>query len=141
MSYIPSAVQQKYSVLGKIGSGAYGDAYKAVNKTNLNEVVALKKVHLPSNDGEGIPQYTMREITILNKLNRISHVNVVKLFDVISDFTVKGDSITLVFEFVDQCVLQYIEFQPVILAPMAKSLVHQTLSGLDFLHVNGILHR
>ncbi|OQS54496.1 CDC28 [Ecytonucleospora hepatopenaei] len=79
-----------YRKIEKIGEGAYGTVYKAVNR-DTNEVVALKKVKISEED-EGIPATTIREIILLKNLK---HPQIVELLEIIH----KNDKIYLVFEY------------------------------------------
>lgn len=62
-----------YEKLEKIGEGAYGAVYRAMN-TKTKTIVALKISRFEDFD-EGIPSTCMREITILKN---IQHPNLVK---------------------------------------------------------------
>lgn len=63
----------------KIGEGAYGVVYKAVD-LKTKEKVAIKKIKLEHCE-EGIPQTTLREISFLKELD---HPNIVKLKDIVN---------------------------------------------------------
>lgn len=67
-----------YEKISRIQEGSYGVVYKARDK-NTNEIVALKRVKIDNNQ-EGFPLTSLREITILMKLN---HPNIVKIVEVV----------------------------------------------------------
>lgn len=64
---------KEVELLVKLGEGAYGSVFKG-RILNTNEVVAVKVIRINADD-EGISSTTLREITILKKLN---HENIVK---------------------------------------------------------------
>lgn len=124
----------KYQKLEKIGEGTYGLVYKARNRAT-NELVALKKIRLESLD-EGTPSTAVREISILKQLQ---HVNIVKLHDVIHTET----SLTLVFEYLDQDLKNYLDACGVkgIDDYTVKSFLFQLLQGIAYCHKHRVLHR
>ncbi|KFD61533.1 hypothetical protein M514_00933 [Trichuris suis] len=68
---------EDYKKLCKVGEGTYGAVYKAVQRTT-GEIVALKKFRLDE-QGEGVPNTCLREISTLKRLN---HPNIIKLLQV-----------------------------------------------------------
>lgn len=58
--------EQQYQKLEKLGEGSYGVVYKAAQVCS-GELVAIKKIKLDCTS-EGIPQTTLREISILKSL-------------------------------------------------------------------------
>ncbi|VDQ16409.1 unnamed protein product [Trichobilharzia regenti] len=64
-SYDTFPFRSNYRVSTLLGSGAYGRVFKG---TSMNgATVALKEILIPSND-EGIPLSTLREISVLKKV-------------------------------------------------------------------------
>jgi serine/threonine protein kinase len=57
---------ENYKLLGKIGKGAHGLVFKALDLHN-NRTVALKQITI-ANVSNGIPKNTMREICVLRAL-------------------------------------------------------------------------
>ncbi|CAI4219489.1 unnamed protein product [Parascedosporium putredinis] len=93
----PSSFQQ----LEKLGEG-----------TQTGELVALKEIHLDSE--EGTPSTAIREISLMKELK---HENIVALHDVIHT-------------------------ENKLMLPMTiKSFMYQLLKGIDFCHQNRVLHR
>ncbi|CAG0891590.1 unnamed protein product [Darwinula stevensoni] len=126
-------------------SGAYGTVYKARDRTNPSQIVALKKVRVPLTE-DGIPMSTMREIALLRQLEAFEHPNVVRLLDICHGRRLEQEKqliLILVFEHVEQDLFQYMErCPPPGLGPdRIKDLMWQTLCGVDFLHSNRIIHR
>lgn len=67
----------QYEELGMIGSGAYGTVFKARDRNNDGQMVALKKVRVPLVES-GVPISILREIALLKQLQTFDHPNVVK---------------------------------------------------------------
>ncbi|VBB30047.1 unnamed protein product, partial [Acanthocheilonema viteae] len=108
------------------------------------EVVALKKVRL-ENEKEGFPITAVREIKILRQLN---HRNVVKLTDIVTDKQTAADfrkdkgAFYLVFEYLDHDLMGILESQFVEFSDdQISSLMKQLVSGLEYCHSIGFLHR
>ncbi|VDN13259.1 unnamed protein product [Dibothriocephalus latus] len=124
---------QKYEKLEKIGEGTYGKVYKAKNR-ETHEVVALKRVRL-EDDEEGIPSSAFREICLLKELK---HRNIVRLYDVL----ISESRLTIVFEHCDQDLKKYFDACNGEIDPATvKLFMYQLLRGLQFCHMNNVLHR
>lgn len=65
-----------YEILEKVGKGAYGEVYKAINKQS-NSVCALKKIYGAFRNVTDA-QRTFRE---LNYLMGIRHPNIIRLLN------------------------------------------------------------
>jgi serine/threonine protein kinase len=121
----------------KLGEGTYGVVYKAQD-LQTNQIVALKKIIIHDEDGEGIQPTTLREISLLRELQ---HPNIVLLNDVIQDHE---RNIQLVFEFSDQDLKKIIDGSRQtggIPPDQVKSYMFQLLKGLSFCHSHRVLHR
>lgn len=123
---------KKYKLGEKLGQGAYGKVYKAVDRSN-NSAVALKVLKFDSNY-EGIPSYAIREICFLRTL---SHPGIVLLKDVI----LLESKIILVFEFMKSDLHSYIESTRCYNEDVIKRLLYQTLRALQYCHSNRVIHR
>lgn len=66
-----------YEELSLIGTGAYGTVYRARDRANNGQIVALKKVRIPLVD-DGLPMNTLREISLLKQLEHYEHPNIVR---------------------------------------------------------------
>ncbi|CAG0889577.1 unnamed protein product [Darwinula stevensoni] len=134
-----------YEKTAMIGMGAYGTVFKARDRTNPSQNVALKRVRWPSTE-KGIPRFVIREIALLRQLEAFQHPNVVRLLDIRQERGLEQEMqmyLTLVFEYVEQDLFQYMDrCPPPGLSPdRIKDLMWQTLCGVDFLHSNRIIHR
>jgi len=93
--------QQQIKKEDLIGEGTYGKVYRAKDE-ETNQYLALKEIEF-KNAEEGITSTTIREIALLKQL--ASHPNIVKLFDVV----MAQNTLTMVFEYCDQDLKQYID--------------------------------
>ena len=86
---------KKFEILQKLGKGAYGIVWKAIEK-HTKKVVALKKVFEAFHNSTDA-QRTFREVMILHDLK--DHENIIKLLQVIKADNNKD--LYLVFEFME----------------------------------------
>ncbi|EPR79098.1 Cell division protein kinase [Spraguea lophii 42_110] len=114
-------IQRRY-----IGAGTYSKVYEALDSES-NEIVALKKIKL--NEDEGIPSTALREISLMKKLQ---HPNILKLLDVLH----AEYSLTLVFEFIEYDLLEYINEKGDVI-----NCFKQIMEGVNFMHMNSVIHR
>ncbi|XP_014208218.1 cyclin-dependent kinase 4-like [Copidosoma floridanum] len=144
-----------YHELSKIGDGAYGKVFRAKNRVN-GQVVALKRVPVPVSR-EGMPPWIIREISTLRKLNEFQHPHVVRLLDVCQgNFmeTISSDagskplngrlSMWLVFEHIEQDLASFIsacKSRGGCSLDTVKHLSQEILMGVDFLHMQRVIHR
>ena len=128
-------IANRYVIINKLGEGAYGTVYLAEDSKNNNIKVALKQLKGGTVE-EGVPISCLREISLLKEL---SHINIVKLMDVIH----LNSSITLVFEYVETDLKELLKKnQNKPLPPkLYKSLLYQLLKGIHNIHKMKILHR
>ncbi|CAG5119354.1 unnamed protein product [Candidula unifasciata] len=138
---------RNYEFLSHVGSGAYGQVFKARDKSKNGAFVAIKQIVVRRQGRHfeaGMPMAAIREIALLKQLENTEHPNIVKLLDVhhqvISD---RDISLSLVFEFIDQDLNTYLErCPPPGLGPdRIRDLMVQMVNGVDFLHSNRIIHR
>jgi mitogen-activated protein kinase 15 len=72
---IEAHVLKKYEILQKLGKGAYGIVWKAIDK-RTKEIVALKK-NFDAFQNATDAQRTFREVVFLQELN--GHENIIRL--------------------------------------------------------------
>ena len=73
------SAQDRFLILGDLGGGAYGTVYKARDRANGGEVVALKKIAVQEDpDVPGYPPFIMREVANLNRLSSAPEKHIVK---------------------------------------------------------------
>lgn len=122
-----------YNILAQVGEGTFGKVYKARNSVS-GLLVALKRIRMET-EKDGFPVTAMREIKLLQSLR---HENVVQLYEMI----VSNGSVYMVFEYNHHDltgILSQTQFE--FTAAHLKSLCHQMLAGLAYLHHKGVIHR
>jgi len=97
----------RYELQSIIGEGAYGSVYKARRKTN-GENVAIKKFkdNTDHSNNKNIKRTVMREIKMLRQLQHPEYVVVLQ-----DQFKRRG-RVHLVFEYIDQSLLDLLEANP-----------------------------
>ncbi|XP_072328092.1 cyclin-dependent kinase 16-like isoform X3 [Scyliorhinus torazame] len=123
---------ETYIKLDKLGEGTYATVYKGRSKLTDN-LVALKEIRLEHE--EGAPCTAIREVSLLKELK---HANIVTLHDIIHT----EKSLTLVFEYLDRDLKQYMDDCGNIMnMNNVKIFLFQLLRGLSYCHGRKVLHR
>uniref|UniRef100_A0A8C5CPX7 Cyclin dependent kinase 17 n=1 Tax=Gadus morhua TaxID=8049 RepID=A0A8C5CPX7_GADMO len=123
---------ETYIKLDKLGEGTYATVFKGRSKLTDN-LVALKEIRLEHE--EGAPCTAIREVSLLKDLK---HANIVTLHDIIHT----DKSLTLVFEYLDKDLKQYMDDCGNILSMQnVKIFLYQILRGLAYCHKRKVLHR
>ncbi|XP_041861028.1 cyclin-dependent kinase 16-like isoform X3 [Melanotaenia boesemani] len=123
---------ETYIKLDKLGEGTYATVYKGRSKLTEN-LVALKEIRLEHE--EGAPCTAIREVSLLKDLK---HANIVTLHDIIHT----QKSLTLVFEYLDKDLKQYLDdCGNIIHVHNVKLFLFQLLRGLSYCHHRKVLHR
>ncbi|PWN47928.1 Pkinase-domain-containing protein [Violaceomyces palustris] len=124
---------EAYERIIQVGEGTYGQVFKARSE-RTGVLVALKKIRMEA-EKDGFPVTAMREIKLLQALR---HENVVRLHEMM---IAKG-SIYMVFEYMEHDLNGVLNHPSInFSAAHLKSLAHQLLQGLDYLHKKSVLHR
>jgi serine/threonine-protein kinase len=122
-------VGQDFKILTQLGAGGMGIVYQGVD--NLEREVAIKKLRGDFSSSADVAERFRREAKIQAQLN---HPNLVHLYRFFQD----TDSFYIVMEFVEGTRLGT-------LTPLswqhAVSVFLQVLEGLEFAHLQGVLHR
>merc|ERR1712010_360664 len=131
---IDKHVLRKYEICQKLGKGAYGIVWKAIDKRS-KEVVALKKIFDAFQNATDA-QRTFREIMYLQEMT--GHDNIIRLGNVL-----KADNdrdIYLVFEYMETDLHAVIRAN--ILEDIHKQyIMYQLFRACKFLHSADIIHR
>ncbi|KAL9691168.1 hypothetical protein QQ045_011587 [Rhodiola kirilowii] len=121
--------------IAKIGQGTYSNVYKARDTIN-GKIVALKRIRFDNQDPESV-KFMSREIITLRRLD---HPNVIKLEGLIA--SEKSSSMYLIFEYMEHDLTGLASISSSkFTEPQIKCYMQQLLSGLDYCHTHGILHR
>lgn len=133
-----------YKLLEKIGCGTFGVVYKARHEKS-NEVVAVKQARIQQTY-HGVPREYLREISVLKQTDKFKHPNIIRLIDLFmhdDDDNRRLMQLTLVFEYIEQDLSQFLQYypQPKLPTNEIKNIVLQLVCGLEFLHSLSIIHR
>ncbi|KAJ7592704.1 kinase-like domain-containing protein [Mycena floridula] len=124
-----------------IGRGTYGRVYLALNATT-GEMIAVKQVEIPRSASD---KNDSRHITVVQALKLesetlkdLDHPNIVQYLG----FEETPENLSIFLEYVPggsigSCLLKHGKFDEEI----TKSFTAQILSGLEYLHSRGIIHR
>ena len=133
-SKIDERILQHYRPLKKLGKGAYGIVFQALDR-KTNKKVALKKI-FDAFQNQTDAQRTYREIIYLFYLNQ--HENIIKLHKV---FKAHNDmDIYLVFELM-QTDLHNVVYEIPLTRIQQQYIVYQILKAVKYIHSAGLVHR
>ncbi|XP_068618078.1 cyclin-dependent kinase-like 4 [Battus philenor] len=123
----------KYEQLSVVGEGSYGVVLKC-RRRDTGQLVAIKKF-LETEDDAAVRKMALREIRMLKKLRHDHLVNMIEVFR-------RKRRFYLVFEYLDHTLLDELEAAPGGLGEdTAKKHLYQLLKGIDYCHLNSIIHR
>jgi serine/threonine protein kinase len=128
-------VGNRYQLGEEIGRGASGQVYKATC-IKTGEHVAIKRISLHGMSQDRIEDI-MKEIDLLKNIN---HENIVKYIG----FYKTSSHLDIVLEYMEQGALSQLikkDKWGVLPEPMISAFISQVLTGLDYLHSQGVVHR
>ncbi|XP_028311163.1 cyclin-dependent kinase 4 [Gouania willdenowi] len=134
----------RYQLLAEVGKGSYGSVYKARELGGNQRLLAVKKFNIHGDTSKtGIPNFVIREVALLRRMEHFNHPNIVRLLDACAEPAGRSLDLTLVLEYIDQDLSTYLSKAPPsgLSRDCIKDLMSQLLRGLDFLHTNLVLHR
>ncbi len=125
---------EAYEKVAKVGEGTYAVVYRATRRAD-GAPVALKRIKMVT-PGVGLDISAIRELTCLRDLS--PHPNIIPLMDVY----VRKEALTFVLPFYQTDLEMIIRDRGLALtAANIKSWLGMLLSGLEFCHQRGIIHR
>jgi mitogen-activated protein kinase 15 len=127
-------VLQRYEIIQKVGKGAYGVVWKAMDKVT-HQVVALKKIFGAFRNATD-SQRTFREIMFLKQMQ--GHAHIVELQAVYR--ASNNLDIYVVFELLESDVHSVIRAN-ILMDVHKRFIVWQMLVALKYLHVRKLIHR
>jgi len=131
---IEKHVLRKYEIAQKLGKGAYGIVWKAIDKMSRTQVALKKCFDAFRNSTDA--QRTYREIMYLEALN--GHDNIVKLLGIIK--AENDRDIYLVFSYCETDLHAVVRAN--ILQEIHKQyIIYQLLKALKYMHSAELLHR
>jgi len=130
-------VDVKYHPLKPLGKGAYGVVCSALDKTNGDKKVAIKKVPKAFEDLVDAKRI-LREVKLLR---HFVHENIIGLYDLITPESGNYDDIYIVFDFMETDMHQIIYSKNELTDEHIQYFVYQLLRGLKFIHSSHVIHR
>eukprot|EP00884_Botryococcus_braunii_P013709 jgi/Botrbrau1/22339/Bobra.0002s0017.1 len=131
---VEKTIYRKFELQTKLGKGAYGVVWRAIDK-KTKEVVALKKIFDAFQNATDA-QRTFREIMFLQELT--NHENIIRLLNVIR--AENDRDIYLVFEYMETDLHAVIRAN--ILEEIHKQyIMYQLFRALKYMHSAELLHR
>ena len=125
--------QQIHHRIQQVGEGTYGKVYKGKNILT-NDLVALKKLRLES-EREGFPITSHREIGLLQSFD---HENIVGL----NEIMVEKNQVFMIFPYMNHDLSGILQQNNIEISNSEKkNLFNQLLKGIQYLHLNRIIHR
>lgn len=123
----------------KLGEGSYGVVFSAKCLSNAaglgkDSLVAVKMISSAFQKNSLLAKRTLREVAMLR---RFVHPNVVSILDF---YRAKG-RLFMVLPLMDTDLAQIIDSPQPLRHAHVVYLTHQLLSGLNYLHAAGIVHR
>nr|XP_054771971.1 extracellular signal-regulated kinase 2-like isoform X1 [Lytechinus pictus] len=134
-SEVEEHVLAKYEIKKRLGKGAYGIVWKAIDR-RTREIVALKKI-FDAFRNQTDAQRTFREIMFLQEFS--DHKNIVKLLNVMRAENDKD--IYLVFEYMDTDLHAVIKKGGILKDIHKRYIMYQLINATMYLHSGNVIHR
>ncbi|NXK26906.1 MK15 kinase, partial [Arenaria interpres] len=132
---VEAIVAQKYEIKRRLGKGAYGIVWKAIDR-RTGEIVAVKKI-FDAFRNRTDAQRTFREIMFLQEFGE--HPNIIKLLDVIRAQNDKD--IYLIFESMETDLHAVIKKGNLLKDIHKCYILYQLLKATKFIHSGNVIHR
>ncbi|XP_029370391.1 mitogen-activated protein kinase 15 [Echeneis naucrates] len=135
VSEVEEHISLKYEIKKRLGKGAYGIVWKAVDR-QTGEIVAVKKI-FDAFRNRTDAQRTFREIMFLQEFG--DHPNIVKLLNVIRAQNDKD--IYLIFEYMDTDLHAVIKKGTLLKDIHKRYVMYQLFRAFKYLHSGNVIHR
>ncbi|XP_057683767.1 mitogen-activated protein kinase 15 [Corythoichthys intestinalis] len=135
MPEVEEHISTKYEIKKRLGKGAYGIVWKAVDR-QTGEIVAVKKI-FDAFRNKTDAQRTFREVMFLQEFG--DHPNVVKLQNVIRAQNDKD--IYLIFEYMDSDLHAVIKKGTLLKDIHKRYVMYQLLKAVKYMHSGNVIHR
>lgn len=126
----PGDPHDKYNLKDKLGSGAAGEVYLAVDKITSKQV-AIKRMLLEKQQRKDM---IITEIQVMKDMNFKSIVNYIECF-------LYGRELWIVMEYLEGGALTDIVLETVMDENQMATVTKECLTALDYLHLHNIIHR
>jgi serine/threonine protein kinase len=121
--------------MGKKAEGTEGTCFRCIDRVTGREM-ALKKARVYP-DGEGVPYYMLRELTVLKSLGHHPNISVLRFVNL------RHSKLRIIFDYIPRTLHDFIgrpdcpPFSP----GVVRSLMRQLLQAVSHCHQQGVLHR
>lgn len=138
-STLAQAAACGYSLLGERGRGSYGTVYEASNENN--ELFAYK--YLPFEKPgfeERYSEHGVDDLVEIDVLSRFNHPNVMHAKHILTRHNCKIEGVALVMPLAEESLFQAIFGRKRFNTYQKLGIIYGVARGLEFLHLNHILH-
>ncbi|XP_012158173.1 probable cyclin-dependent serine/threonine-protein kinase DDB_G0278487 isoform X1 [Ceratitis capitata] len=135
MSEIDENISKLFDIKKRLGKGAYGIVWKALDK-RTNETVAVKKIFDAFRD-ETDAQRTFREIVFLKAFR--NHPNVIRLLTVYR--ASNNLDIYLIFEYMESDLHNIIKKGTILKDIHKRYVMYQLINAIKYIHSGNVIHR
>ncbi|XP_017485927.1 PREDICTED: serine/threonine-protein kinase BUR1-like [Rhagoletis zephyria] len=135
MSEIDENISKIFDIKKRLGKGAYGIVWKALDK-RTNETVAVKKIFDAFRD-ETDAQRTFREIVFLKAFH--NHPNVIRLLTVYR--ASNNLDIYLIFEYMESDLHNIIKKGTILKDIHKRYVMYQLINAVKYIHSGNVIHR
>ncbi|KAL4703763.1 hypothetical protein ACJJTC_017551, partial [Scirpophaga incertulas] len=135
MSEVDDHILQRYTFLKRLGKGAYGIVWKAIDK-KTDEVVAIKKIFDAFRNPTDA-QRTFREIVFLRSFS--NHSNIVKLTNIHRSYN--NSDVYLGLEYMETDLHKVIKRGNVLKDVHKRYIMYQILRATKYIHSGNVIHR
>ncbi|XP_004927281.3 extracellular signal-regulated kinase 2 [Bombyx mori] len=135
MSEIDEHILKRFEIKKRLGKGAYGIVWKAVDK-KTKDVVAIKKI-FDAFRNQTDAQRTFREIIFLQSFR--NHPNIVKLHSI--HRALNNNDIYLGFEYMETDLHNVIKRGNILKDIHKRYIMYQMLKATKYIHSGNVIHR
>ncbi|KAJ8955892.1 hypothetical protein NQ318_005440 [Aromia moschata] len=135
MSEIDEHIAKRFDIQKRLGKGAYGIVWKAMDR-KTKEVVAVKKI-FDAFRNQTDAQRTFREIMFLQSFK--SHPNIVKLHSI--HRAANNRDIYLGFEYMETDLHNVIKRGNILKDIHKRYIMYQLLKAIKYIHSGNVIHR
>ncbi|XP_055296591.1 mitogen-activated protein kinase 15-like [Sitodiplosis mosellana] len=132
---IDDHIRRSFEIIKRLGKGAYGIVWKALDK-RTQKIVAVKKI-FDAFRNETDAQRTFREIMLLRALR--NHPNIIQLYSI--HRATNHMDIYLSFEFMESDLHNVIKRGSILKDIHKRYVMFQVLNATNFIHSGNIIHR
>lgn len=135
MSEIDENIQRTFDIRRRLGKGAYGIVWKALDR-NTAQTVAVKKI-FDAFRNETDAQRTFREVMFLRSFR--NHPNIVRLYSI--HRAANHMDIYLSFEFMESDLHNVIKRGAILKDIHKRFVMYQLLNATQYIHSGNVIHR